>query len=172
MVLKAREPEGVGRPIRQRGFPSNKRNLAQAYPIGRGKTLNFYSPVENPQNPDARKAGIYAVAAETMPFAVKNTYTLISIQPGQRRGFHAHRKLEQVIFVLIGKVKFELTGSDFIRREWIAKQGGPGIYIGRVVWREFEAINQPASLLVFASESHDPSDYITSYSDFKRECGL
>ena len=59
----------------------------------------------------------------TMPFEVKRVYWVHGTQPGIVRGFHAHRRLQQICFCLAGSVRLgtstSATRTTQIRGWWV-----------------------------------------------------
>jgi dTDP-4-dehydrorhamnose 3,5-epimerase-like enzyme len=108
------------------------------------------------------------VAVETLkdiPFEVKRVYYIYDTQPGVRRGFHAHRELEQVLICVHGSCKIHLdNGTD--TAEVLLDKPSEGLYISNDMWREMYDFSDGAVLLVLASEYYDERDYIRNYQDF------
>lgn len=108
------------------------------------------------------------VAIETMkdiPFEVRRVYYIYDTLPGVRRGFHAHRELEQVLLCVHGSCKIHLdNGTD--TAEVLLDKPNEGLYISNDMWREMYDFSDGAVLLVLASEYYDEKDYIRNYEDF------
>ena len=108
------------------------------------------------------------VAVETLkdiPFEVKRVYYIYDTQPGVRRGFHAHRELEQVLICVHGSCKIHLdNGTD--TAEVLLDKPSEGLYISNDMWREMYDFSDGAVLLVLASQYYDERDYIRNYQDF------
>ena len=107
-------------------------------------------------------------AVETLkdiPFEVKRVYYIYDTQPGVRRGFHAHRELEQVLICVHGSCKIHLdNGTD--TAEVLLDKPSEGLYISNDMWREMYDFSDGAVLLVLASEYYNERDYIRNYQDF------
>ncbi len=108
------------------------------------------------------------VAVETMkdiPFEVKRVYYIYDTLPGVRRGFHAHRQLEQILICVHGSCKIHLdNGTE--TAEVLLDKPNEGLYISNDMWREMYDFSDGAVLLVLASRYYDESDYIRNYDDF------
>ena len=108
------------------------------------------------------------VAIETMkdiPFEVKRVYYIYDTLPGVRRGFHAHRELEQILICVHGSCKIHLdNGTD--TAEVLLDKPNEGLYISNDMWREMYDFSDGAVLLVLASQHYDESDYIRNYDAF------
>ena len=103
-----------------------------------------------------------------IPFDVKRSYYIYGVPEGIRRGFHSHRKLEQVLVALGGSVKI-LVKTPFEEKEVLLESPSKGLYIGPMIWREMYDFSEHATLLVYASEHYDEGDYIRNYGDFYSE---
>ena len=104
-------------------------------------------------------------ANRDVPFDIKRIYYIYNVAPGERRGFHAHKALQQVLFCIHGSCKILL--DDAKERE-IVELNDPneGIYLSSPVWREMYDFSDGAVLLVLASEYYDEDDYIRNYDEF------
>lgn len=105
---------------------------------------------------------------EDVPFDIKRIYYIYDVEKGVRRGFHAHKKLEQVLICVRGSVKI-LTKN--LSEEKIFELNDPtkGLYIGPITWREMYDFSDDAVLLVLASEYYNVNDYIRNYDNFIKE---
>ena len=100
-----------------------------------------------------------------IPFTIKRVYYMYDTVTGVRRGYHAHKKLEQILIAVHGSCKIHLDdGED--TEEVLLDKPYEGIYISNNMWREMYDFSDDAVLLVLASEYYDESDYIRSYPDF------
>ena len=73
-----------------------------------------------------------------LPFDIQRVYYIYDTLPGVRRGFHAHRDLQQVLICVSGSCKIHLDNG-----------------------RETAEV-----LLVLASRHYDEADYIRDYDAF------
>lgn len=105
---------------------------------------------------------------DNIPFAIKRVYYIKGMTREVSRGFHAHKKLCQVIICIQGDCRI-LCDDGVTRKETLLSSGGKGIYIDSKVWRELYDFSDDCILLVMASEGYDESDYIYSYEKFLLE---
>lgn len=100
-----------------------------------------------------------------IPFAIKRVYYIFDTLEGVRRGFHAHRALQQVLVCVSGSCKIMLDDG---MEKCDVQLDSPckGIVVGNAVWREMYDFSENAVLMVMASELYDESDYIRNYNDF------
>lgn len=121
--------------------------------------------VELPPLGDERGSLVAIEANKHIPFDVKRVYYIFGTQPGVSRGFHAHKKLQQLAVCVTGKCRMVL--DDGINKEsvWLDSPT-KGLLIGNNLWREMHEFSDDCVLLVLASEHYDESDYIRDYSEF------
>ena len=100
-----------------------------------------------------------------LPFDVKRVYYIYDTLPGVRRGFHAHRCLQQILICVSGSCKIHLD-NGFDTAEVLLDKPSEGLYIANDMWREMYDFSPDAVLLVLASEYYDEADYIRNYEDF------
>ena len=100
-----------------------------------------------------------------IPFDIKRVYYIYDTKEGVRRGFHAHKCLEQILICVSGSCKIHLdNGSETAEAE--LDDPNEGLYISNAVWREMYDFSPDCVLLVLASELYDEKDYIRNYDDF------
>lgn len=104
-------------------------------------------------------------AKRDIPFDIKRVYYIYDVALDERRGFHAHRKLQQVLLCVHGSCKILLDDG---REKTVVELADPaeGLFVGNAMWREMYDFSPGAVLLVLASEYYDEADYIRDYQDF------
>lgn len=108
------------------------------------------------------------VALEEMkdiPFHVKRVYYMYDTKEGVRRGYHAHRNLEQILISIHGTCKIHLDDGKETA-EVLLDKPYEGLYIANNMWREMYDFSPDAVLMVLASEYYDEKDYIRDYNAF------
>lgn len=104
-------------------------------------------------------------AKKDIPFDIKRIYYISKVPEGTRRGFHAHKKLKQVLFCPYGKIQLVL--DDGTKREEITlSDPSIGIVIDHPVWREMIWMQKDSVLCVGSSEYYDVDDYIRDYKEY------
>lgn len=115
------------------------------------------------------KTGALAVVesgeGKDVSFPIRRVYYIFDVAKGERRGFHAHKKLEQYLICVHGSCKILLDNG---REKEIVQLDKPneGLYVGPGFWREMYDFSEGAVLLVLASEYYTESDYIRNYDEF------
>lgn len=118
-----------------------------------------------PPHGDDRGQLIAIEAMKDLPFDIKRVYYIYDTLPGVRRGFHAHKCLQQILLCVNGSCKIHLDdGSE--TAEVILDRPYEGLYISNNLWREMYDFTPGTVLLVLASEYYDEADYIRNYEDF------
>ncbi|MBB6698250.1 GNAT family N-acetyltransferase [Clostridium algidicarnis] len=104
-------------------------------------------------------------ANQDIPFDVKRIYYISKVPEGVRRGFHAHKKLKQLLFCPYGKIQLIL--DDGVKREEITlSDPSIGIVIENPIWREMLWLEKDSVLCVAASDYYSAEDYIRYYDEF------
>lgn len=100
-----------------------------------------------------------------IPFKIKRVYYMYDTGEGVRRGFHAHKCLEQILICIHGSCKILLDNGT---EKEIVPLDKPyeGLYVSNDMWREMYDFSPDAVLMVLASELYDEADYIRNYDDF------
>ena len=100
-----------------------------------------------------------------IPFFVKRIYYIYGVKDGKRRGYHAHKNLQQIMFCISGSCKVMFT-DGLERTDILLDKPYEAVYIKECVWREMYEFSDNAVLLVLASENYDEGDYIRDYNAF------
>ena len=101
-----------------------------------------------------------------IPFDIKRVYYIYDTIEGVRRGFHAHKQLEQILICIHGSCKILLDDG---KEKEVVELSTPieGLYISNDMWREMFDFSSDAVLMVLASNYYDENDYIRDYESFK-----
>lgn len=100
-----------------------------------------------------------------IPFDIKRVYYLYHTGENVRRGYHAHKSLEQILVCVSGKCTIHLDDGRECK-EVILDKPYQGLYIANSIWREMYDFSENAVLLVLASELYSEDDYIRDYQEF------
>ena len=108
---------------------------------------------------------VFLEGCKDIPFEVKRLYYIYGIENGIRRGFHAHKELNQALICIHGSCKIMLDdGTE--KSAIVLNDPSEGLFVGKLVWREMYDFSDDAVLLVLASSYYDEQDYIRDYNDF------
>ena len=105
---------------------------------------------------------------QNIPFEIKRVYYIFGTEVDARRGFHAHKALEQVAICVKGACTFLLdNGREKI--DYRLDSQTTGIYLGTMLWHEMYDFTEDCVLMVLASDLYDEADYIRDYKEFLKE---
>lgn len=114
---------------------------------------------------DARGSLIAIEQLKDIPFEIKRVYYIFDVAEGAHRGFHAHKKLQQLMFCPHGSCKIRLDdGTE--KMEILLDSPDKGLLVKSNVWREMYDFSPGTVLMVLASDYYDESDYIRDYDEF------
>lgn len=103
---------------------------------------------------------------KNIPFDIKRVYYIFDTKNGVRRGFHAHKNLQQVLICVNGSCDILL--DDGKEKSIIKLENrNEGLFIEKMVWREMFNFSADCVLMVLASDYYDEKDYIRDYNEFK-----
>ena len=114
---------------------------------------------------DPRGELVYAEVNNELPFEVKRFYSISKVPHGAERGFHAHKRLRQVIVAMAGS--FDVVLRDgFSSKTFHLNENTRGLYIAPGLWRELINFSTDGICLVLASELYEVEDYISTIDAF------
>jgi dTDP-4-dehydrorhamnose 3,5-epimerase-like enzyme len=102
-----------------------------------------------------------------IPFEIRRVYWTYFTPQNIIRGYHAHKKLQQVIFAVSGRIIFRTEDEKGDTSTFTLEEPKVGLYIPPFVWRDI-TFSHNAVLLCLASSEYDENDYIRKYEDFKK----
>lgn len=114
---------------------------------------------------DSRGQLIALEELKDIPFRIKRVFYMYDTGDGVRRGFHAHKSLEQILICIHGSCKILLdNGTE--KKVVPLEKPYEGLYASSMMWGEMYDFSPDAVLMVLASEIYDESDYIRDYDEF------
>ena len=114
---------------------------------------------------DERGSLISLEENKNIPFEIKRVYYIFNTVEGIRRGFHAHKKLKQVLVCVVGSCKILLDDGKS-KEEVSLDNPNKGLLIESMIWREMFDFSPNCVLMVLANEVYDESDYFRDYQQF------
>ena len=100
-----------------------------------------------------------------IPFAPKRYFLVFNVPSEKTRGEHAHRECHQFLICVKGRCSVMVDDGQQ-RMEVLLDNPAAGLYLPPMVWGTQYKYSQDAILLVFASHSYDPADYVRDYTEF------
>lgn len=115
----------------------------------------------------SQKGSLIALEQNTpvMPFELKRVYYIYGVPESERRGFHAHKELQQLIVCPSGSCKVEIRTEDACE-VFVLDREDKALLIQEPAWREMYDFSPGCALIVYASELYDPDDYIWDFDEF------
>ncbi|QBR84537.1 dTDP-4-dehydrorhamnose 3,5-epimerase [Legionella israelensis] len=117
---------------------------------------------------DVRGSLIALEKNSNLPFNLQRVYYIFDTKSGVSRGFHAHRKLQQLAVCVSGKCRMILDDGKKREDVWLDSPA-KGLLISNMVWREMHDFSEDCVLVVLANEPYSESDYIRDYNEFLKE---
>ena len=114
---------------------------------------------------DERGSLIALESLKNIPFEIKRVYYIFDTKQNIRRGFHAHKNLQQVLIAVSGSCKILLDDGKN-KQETSLDSPSKGLLIKDCMWREMFDFSSDCVLLVLANEHYDENDYIRDYNQF------
>lgn len=117
------------------------------------------------QHGDERGQLVALEENKDIPFEIKRVYYMYDTGKGVHRGFHAHRRLEQILICIHGSCKILLDNG--VEKKIVSlEKPYEGLYVANDMWREMYDFSSDAVLLVLASDYYNENDYIRDYDEF------
>ena len=103
--------------------------------------------------------------AHELPFGCQRIFYTYTVPEGSVRGEHAHRKCEQFLISIRGKVSVSVDNGK-ARDEFMLDDPSKGLWLPAGCWGEQFGHSPDSILLVLASLPYDNEDYIRTYDEF------
>jgi UDP-2-acetamido-3-amino-2,3-dideoxy-glucuronate N-acetyltransferase len=150
----ARQSDGVQRTAR-RSVPAE------------GRLVGGCSFWQFPKFGDLRGDLTVAELSDKLPFVPKRVFFVYNVPSDHVRGEHAHRECTQLLLAIKGIVSIVI--DDGQNAEEIALEDPSiGLLVPPKIWTTQYRFSSDAVLVVFASHSYQPDDYVREYSEFER----
>ena len=117
------------------------------------------------QHGDERGQLVALEEQKDIPFEIKRVYYMYDTKEGVRRGYHAHKSLEQILICIHGSCKILMDNGEEKKIISLEKPY-EGLYINNNIWREMVDFSPDAVLMVLASDYYKEEDYIRNYDEF------
>ena len=122
------------------------------------------------QHGDERGQLVALEEFKDIPFEIKRVYYMYDTGEGVRRGFHAHKSLEQILICIHGSCKV-LLDNGLEKKIVPLECPYEGLYVSNAMWREMFDFSPDAVLMVLASDYYKEEDYIRNYDEFLKYVG-
>ncbi|MGL4393572.1 MAG: sugar 3,4-ketoisomerase [Fusobacteriaceae bacterium] len=109
----------------------------------------------------------YFEKGKEIEFDIKRIYYIYEFSEENRRGFHAHKELKQVMWCPYGAIEIDFSdGKNWSK--YILDDPTKILIVNVGYWREFISLKKDSILCVGASEIYDEKDYIRNYEEYKK----
>lgn len=98
-------------------------------------------------------------------FDAKRIYWIQNVPAGQSRGDHAHKTLQQFIFVVRGSVQVDIRSPNS-SQTFALQEGEGGVHLQSGLWRSLHDFSTNAIVMVAASQAFDEGDYIRDWEQY------
>ena len=117
---------------------------------------------------DDRGSLIALENGHNLPFDVKRVYYIYGTESGVSRGFHAHKKLRQMLIAVSGSVEIhcEMHSQKTV---YLLDTPDKALLVEGMVWHTMEKFSPDCVLMVLADDYYDENDYVRDYAVFKQE---
>jgi hypothetical protein len=100
-----------------------------------------------------------------LPFLPNRVFFVFDVPSEEVRGQHAHKHCHQFLIAVGGAIS-TIVDDGRSRREVLLDHPSMGLYMPPMTWGIQHRYSSDARLLVMASHSYDPDDYIRDYESF------
>ena len=127
--------------------------------------------IEFQQNGDERGHLVVIEGMKDVPFDIKRVFYIYGSQNDVVRGSHANRRSEFMLINVSGTSKVKI---DYGKKTEVFNldKAHIGLYILKMVWKDMYDFSRDSVLLVLASESYDPNEYIRNKDVYYAEIGV
>ena len=103
-----------------------------------------------------------------LPFDIKRIFYIKNLEDIPR-GFHAHKKCEQILIPIQGSFTLNIEFDNGNKIKHFLKDDNIGIYIPLLTWLNMENFSNDCIILVICSYKYDEEEYIRNYGDYLNE---
>lgn len=98
-------------------------------------------------------------------FDIKRIYYIYNTKKNISRGFHAHKKLKQLLIAVSGSVDIYCEYQNK-KQTYSLNSPNIGLVLEGPVWRVMQNFSDNAVLVVLADDFYNENDYIREYESF------
>jgi len=127
--------------------------------------------IEVPKMMDKRGNLSFVEDFRQIPFSIARAYWIYDVPGGQKRGSHAFKNQEEIIFAISGSFDVVLNDGEEERRYHL-NRSNIGLYVPHMTWRHMENFSTNSLCLVLSSMAYDEDEYIRNFREFKKYLSL
>lgn len=118
------------------------------------------------KNGDTEKGFLsFFEAGKDIAFDIKRIYYTYDVPVNAKRGMHAHKALQQVLWCPYGCIEVVLDDGSEIE-SYLLDSPEKALIIGKGIWRVMYWRKEGSVLCVAASDYYNEKDYIRDYDEF------
>ncbi|MFS0821571.1 sugar 3,4-ketoisomerase [Bacillus sp. 1P02SD] len=100
-----------------------------------------------------------------VPFEIKRVYYTYDVPINTKRGMHAHKNLQQILWCPFGKIEVILD-DGYNKEKFLLDSPEKGLLITKGIWRDIYWRKEGSVLCVATSDFYNADDYIRDYEEF------
>lgn len=104
-------------------------------------------------------------AEKDIPFPIKRVYYTYNVPVGTKRGMHAHKTLQQLLWCPYGEIEVILDDGKE-KTSYLLDSPEKALLVLKGYWRNLYWKKEGSVLCVAASDYYDEDDYIRDYDEF------
>ena len=121
---------------------------------------------EFPSIIEQKEQGILRVfESEDVPFTIKRVFSVVNAKGDSKRGQHAHKKCNQLICCVAGKVNL-ICDDGNTQIEILLSSGNEAVLVPCGIWAEQRYLKDNTVIIVFCDQPFDETEYIRDYKMF------
>jgi len=114
------------------------------------------------------RGSLIAIDSEfDLPFNIKRIFYITDLD-NLERGFHAHKKCEQIVIPIKGSFELSLDNGKTINK-YLLNNNNKGIHIPLFNWIQMSNFSMDCIIMVICSYKYDECEYIRDYNVFLKE---
>lgn len=104
-------------------------------------------------------------AEKDIPFPIKRVYYTYNVPVGTKRGMHAHKTLQQLLWCPYGEIEVILDDGKE-KTSYLLDSPEKALLVLKGYWHNLYWKKEGSVLCVAASDYYDEDDYIRDYDEF------
>lgn len=107
----------------------------------------------------------YFESNKDVQFLIKRIYYIYDVPVNTKRGMHAHKNLQQMLWCPYGSIEVFVDNGK-TKEMYLLDSPEVGLLVGKGIWHDMYWKIEGSILCVAASEYYDEKDYIRNYDEF------
>jgi dTDP-4-dehydrorhamnose 3,5-epimerase-like enzyme len=104
-------------------------------------------------------------ANRDIPFPIKRIYYTYGVPVGTKRGMHAHKTLQQLLWCPYGEIEVVLDNGKK-KKSYLLESPEKALLVLKGYWHDMYWKKEGSVLCVAASDYYNEDDYIRDYDEF------